>query len=124
MLDLTTAITDQSPPLCGHLQLVGDDTVAGWPGSVDLAHELPNGFNFRSVELETFSLMDPVQPILQSYAHTLKNLIIVIHDRNAHSTCRPSLPLSALTVSLADHPLQNATSCWNSDWQSSRFFVG
>ena len=98
VLDPTTAITDQSPPLCGHLQLVGDDTAAGWPGSVDLTHELPNGFNFRSVELKTFSLMDPVQLILRSCAHTLQNLIIVIRDRNAHGTCRPSLPSSALTV--------------------------
>ena len=55
VLDPTTVITDQSPPLCGHLRLVGDVTTAGWPGSLDLAYELLGSFNFRSVELKTFS---------------------------------------------------------------------
>ena len=55
VLDPTTVITDQSPPLCGHLRLVGDVTTAGWPRSLDLAYELLGSFNFQSVELETFS---------------------------------------------------------------------
>ena len=86
-MDPTTVIIDQSPPLSGHLRLGGHSAVSGL---VDLVYELPNGFNFRSIELEDFS-GDCVQPILQSCAHTLEDLTIVLNDDgDDDGTCRPS----------------------------------
>lgn len=91
MLDPTTTAIGQSPPLCGHLRLVGYDTTTEWPGSTDLAHALLNGFNFRTVELEAF-WGDRVQQMLQSCAHTLEDLTIIPHKTGEY---RLSFPLSA-----------------------------
>ncbi|KAF9781719.1 hypothetical protein BJ322DRAFT_240621 [Thelephora terrestris] len=67
-------VIDQSPPLCGHLRLVGVDTAVPWP--VDLTLELPNGINFRSVELEAF-FGSRAQHVLNACAGTLESLTIV-----------------------------------------------
>lgn len=95
MLDLTTTAIDQSPPLCGHLRLVGYNTIARWPGSTDLTHDLPNGFNFRTVELEAYS-GDRVQQVLQSCAHTLEDLTIVLDETGFHQL--EELVFTELTV--------------------------
>ena len=71
---LSLAVIDQSPPLCGHLRLSGVDTVVPWP--IDLTHELPNGINFRSVELEAF-FGSRAQYVLNACAGTLESLTIV-----------------------------------------------
>lgn len=67
-------IVDRSPPLRGHLRLVGYPTTGDV--SVVFACELSNDFNFRTVELEYF-FRDRVQHILDSCADTLENLTIV-----------------------------------------------
>ena len=72
---------DESPHLRGHLRLAGVDTVVKWP--VDLANELPNGINFRSVELEGF-FGSRAQHTLNACAHTLENLTIVPHETGTH----------------------------------------
>ena len=71
------ATVNQCPPLRGHLRLAGDDTVAKWP--VGLVHEIPNGMNFRSVELRAFFGGD-AQHILSACAHTLQSLTIVLRE--------------------------------------------
>ena len=70
-------LTDQSPPLNGHLRLAGVTTVAQWP--VDFAKELPNGINFRSIELDDF-FGGGAQQILTTCAHTLVDLTIASRD--------------------------------------------
>lgn len=72
---MTLAAVGQSPPLCGHLRLVGADAVV--PHLLDLSyeHQLPNGINFRSIELSTF-LGYRAQGILRACAATLENLIV------------------------------------------------
>lgn len=70
-------IIDKSPPLRGHLRLAGVDTVVQWP--VDLVHEIPNGINFRSVELEGF-FGSRAQHALNACANTLEHLTIVPHE--------------------------------------------
>jgi hypothetical protein len=70
----TPALIEHSPPLCGHLRLAGYGTTSQEP--VDFTRELPNGFNFRTVELEAF-FGDRVQYILDACADTLEDLIIV-----------------------------------------------
>ena len=59
-------IVHQSPPLCGLLRLDGC-----WP--VDFGRALPNGINFRSVELKRFSEKG-AQKVLNTCADTLDNL--------------------------------------------------
>ena len=71
------ALIDQSPPLRGHLRMAGVHTVVQWP--VDFAHELPNGINFRSVELEDF-FGSTVHPALNGCAHSLESLTIVLFE--------------------------------------------
>ena len=66
-------LVERSPPLCGHLRLAGYGTTGQEP--VDFTHEIPNGFNFRTVELEAF-FGDGVQHILEACANTLENLTI------------------------------------------------
>ena len=68
------AVIEQSPPLRGHLRLAGYGTTSQEP--VDFARELPNGLNFRTVELEAF-FGDRVQRILNACAGTLEDLTIV-----------------------------------------------
>lgn len=72
--DQTDVVIDQSPPLRGNLSLIGYNTTGEWP--VDAIHELRNGMNFRSVELEAFS-SDRVQHILNACGNTLEDLAIV-----------------------------------------------
>ena len=67
-------IIDPSPPLRGHLRLAGYGTTSQEP--VDVARELPNRFNFRTVELEAF-FGDRVQRTLDACADTLEDLTIV-----------------------------------------------
>jgi hypothetical protein len=68
-------IVDRSPPLRGRLRLVGTVATAQYP--MDLAYELPNGINFRSVECVSVS-GDHVQQILNGCAHTLEHLSIAL----------------------------------------------
>ena len=70
-------IVGQSPPLRGNLRLAGYGTVVRW--IMDFVHELPNGVNFRSVELEDFFGKD-AQFALKACAKTLENLTIVPHS--------------------------------------------
>ena len=65
---------DQSPPLDGHLRLAGDDTVVQWP--IDLSEDLPNGINFRSVEIEDF-FGSRAQHMVNMCANTLEEFTIV-----------------------------------------------
>jgi hypothetical protein len=65
------AIVGRSPPLRGHLRLAGFVGMARY--LMDLAYKLPNGINFRSVELEGFG-GDYAQHILNGCAHTLEHL--------------------------------------------------
>ena len=74
------AAIEQPPPLRGRLRLVGYDTTFEWP---DLVHELPNGINFRSVELESF-FGERVSHVLQACAHTLEDLTIVPYEDGTH----------------------------------------
>jgi hypothetical protein len=75
------AIVDQSPPLRGRLRLVGAVAVAQY--LIDLAYELPNGINFRSVEFGGFAGSD-AQHILNGCAHTLENLTIIPSETGTH----------------------------------------
>jgi hypothetical protein len=93
---IVPAIVDRSPPLRGHLRLVGIVPEARY--LIDLAYELPNGINFRSVELEGFA-GSCAQHILNGCAHTLENLIIVPRSTGTY----PLSPLSSImTERLAD----------------------
>jgi hypothetical protein len=93
---IVPALIDQSPPLRGHLRLVGAVPVAQY--LIDLAYELPNGINFRSVELEGFA-GSYAQHLLNGCAHTLEDLIIV---PRSFGTNRLSLPLLGMTEWLAN----------------------
>jgi hypothetical protein len=75
------AIVNRSPPLRGHLRLEGAAPSAQY--SKDLAYELPNGINFRSVELEDLAGSD-AQHILNGCAHSLENLIITPLSTSTH----------------------------------------
>lgn len=90
--DPTTVAINRFPPLCGHLRLVGYKTTAEWPGSADPTHGLPDGFNFRSVELEDYPDRC-IQQLLRSCAHTLVNLTIVPPDVGAYHTSFPLLSI-------------------------------
>ena len=74
---------EHSPPLRGHLQLVGLDTGVQW--STNFARELPNGMNFRSIELEDLD-GNRVQRTLGACAHTLENLTIVPRGTGMYRT--------------------------------------
>ena len=87
----TSSPIDQSPPLRGHLRLAGADTVVEWP--VDFAHELPNGMNFRSVELEYF-YHEKAQHIIDKCAHTLESLTIAPHGDGTHRFPSQSLNMA------------------------------
>jgi hypothetical protein len=90
------AIVDRSPPLRGHLRLEGAAPSAQYPK--DLAYGLPNGINFRSVELEGFA-GSCAQHILNGCGRTLEDLTIVPRPPGAH---RLSLPLLVMTGWLAN----------------------
>ena len=66
----------QSPPFRGHLRLVGYRIPFQW--SMEFPSLLPDGINFRSIELEKFSV-DDIQHVLNACAHSLEHLIIVPH---------------------------------------------
>ena len=95
----------QSPPLCGHLRLLGSDTVVEW--LTDYTHELPDGINFRSVELEDF-FCHRAQNLLDTCAHTLESLTITIRGTGAH---RFFGPLTDSGEWLTNLPRQDAASC-------------
>ena len=83
------AIPDKSPPLSGHLRLCGTDyhmDASGDRWLVDLAHNLPNGIKFRSIELDRIT-GQRAQHILSACRCTLENLIIV------HSGSCTKMPL-------------------------------
>lgn len=81
------SIFDQLPPLRGHLRLVGLGGALRWPAG--FVHELQNGINFRSVEIEESSA-DYTQDILNACADTIESLTLVPRGFGA---CRPSFPL-------------------------------
>lgn len=83
----TPAFPHQSPPLCGHLRLIGSDAVVEW--LMDHAHEFPSGINFRSVELEDF-FFHRAQSLLDACAHALENLTITIRGTGTHLFLTPS----------------------------------
>lgn len=84
--DLTIpTIVDKSPPLRGHLRLVGVDIAVQWPA--EFAYELPDGINFRSVELQDVPC-NHAQHILSGCGHTLENLTVVPRGIGAHRTSR------------------------------------
>ena len=74
-------IIDQSSLIRGHLRLVDIDDAALLP--MDFAHELRNGFNFRSVELDSAS-GNHGQRLLNAYADTIRELTIVSNDRSTY----------------------------------------
>ena len=67
-------IVDKSPPLRGHLRLVGSGVVESW--LTEFARGLPNGINFRSVELQNV-FWSQAQQILNACVNTLDSLTIV-----------------------------------------------
>ena len=79
-----SALIGSSPPLSGHLQLVGYAAVDQWP--VDPIHELPNGMNFRSVELKDF-FGDRAQHILNPCSRTLEGLTVVLTTLGMVASC-------------------------------------
>ena len=66
-------IVDESPPLRGHLRLVGVGADE-WP--TEFANDLPNGINFRSVEFQGV-FWEHCQRILTACAGTLEDLTVV-----------------------------------------------
>jgi hypothetical protein len=88
------AITHQSPPLCGHLRLVGFGDAVYW--LADLVHELPNGINFRSVTLGDFYWDG--SNILNACARTLENLSIVAYAAGMRLLLLLSLDIPELFV--------------------------
>ena len=66
--------TDHSPPLCGHLRLAGTNAVTGWPA--EFIHELSNGTNFRSIELESEVFGESAQRILHGCATTVESFTV------------------------------------------------
>ena len=82
-------IFEQWPPLRGHLRLAGYGTTS----HEQLAFaRLPNGFNFRTVELEAF-FGDRVQYTLNACADTLEDLTIIPLGYGKHLP-----PLLSLTM--------------------------
>ena len=63
----------QSPPLSGHLRLAGYGALA--QELMDISHGLPNGMNFRSIELGHI-YADKAQRVLNACAHSLGDLTI------------------------------------------------
>ena len=84
------------PPLCGHLRLLGYDTMDQWP--VDPSHELSGVIRFRSVELVDF-LGEVATHILNTCAGSLEDLTVAPHK---NSTRQLSFPLLATVEHLAD----------------------
>lgn len=80
-LDVPLAV-GQSAPLSGHLRLVGYRTVDRWP--VDFVSDLPNGINFRSVELESFR-GHSAQRILDACVNTLEDVTFVFSSTGEYS---------------------------------------
>ena len=78
-------IVDKFPPLRGNLRLVGLDDKIHWP--VDLAEDIRNKVNFRSVELED-SFENYAQHILEACAGTIEHLTLVPRGTG---TCRMSV---------------------------------
>jgi len=66
-------IVDESPPLRGHLRLVG---VRPDQWLTEFTNDLPNGINFRSVELQSV-FWEHCQRILTACAGTLEDLTVV-----------------------------------------------
>lgn len=90
--DLTVpAFTNRSPPLGGHLRLAGAGPAANW--SADLAHELQNGMNFRSIELEDFTGY-MFQRMLDACASTLEQLAIKFNREGMRIHQLSFLPLT------------------------------
>jgi hypothetical protein len=85
------ALPDRSPPLRGRLRLEGAAPPAQYPK--DLAYNLPNGINFRSVELKDFAASD-AQHILSRCARTLENLTIAFYFTGAHRLSLLSLVIT------------------------------
>lgn len=77
---------DQSPPLRGHLRLVGYAYDYQW--QIAFAHELPNGINFRSVELDGF-FGTYAQHILEACAQTLQTLTLAHLGLGARKPIHP-----------------------------------
>ena len=77
-------IVDESPPLRGHLRLVGVGTDQ-WP--IEFTNDLPNGINFRSVELQGV-FWEHCQRILTACAGTLEDLTIAPRRQCTHSVQR------------------------------------
>ena len=73
-------IVDESPPLRGHLRLVGIGADE-WP--IEFARDLPNGINFRSVELKGV-FWDHCQLILTACGGTLEDLTVVPRRQCTH----------------------------------------
>jgi hypothetical protein len=88
--DLTLPfITNKSPPLRGHLRLVGIDTVVKLP--MDFLRELPNGINFRSVELEEY-FGRTAQDLVDGCARTLEDLTITTNGAGKRKLPFPLSP--------------------------------
>jgi len=74
-------VADSSPPLRGHLRLVGVDNTVHWP--TEFAYELPNGIRFRSVEFEDV-FCHQAQRIFVACWNTLESLTIVPRRDGTH----------------------------------------
>ena len=112
-------VVDQPPPLRGHLRLVGDDAVTHC--LAELTHELPNGLNFRSIELGDF-FGDPGQDIFSMCANTLE--CVTIRPQFLFGTYQHPLPQLAAAESLANAPPQKTLYCVVSISQVSKFSAG
>ena len=73
-------IVDKSPPLRGHLRLVG---IGSEDWFTEFANDLPNGINFQSVELRGV-FWDHSQRILTACGGTLEDLIVVPRRQCTH----------------------------------------
>ena len=79
-----------SPPLRGHLRLTGATADALCLWLIDLAYVLPNGINFRSIELEDIS-GHQVQHVVDACGRTLENLILIPYQHGMRFlSIRPS----------------------------------
>lgn len=101
-----------SPPLRGHLRLAGANTAVDWP--INIAHELPNGMNFRSVELEYF-YGEKAQRLLDKCARTLEDLTIAPQIEGTRILPFPSL---SMAESLAEFLRQEVKSFLTSNSRS------
>jgi len=72
-------IVSESPPLRGHLRLVGVGKDE-WP--IEFTNDLPNGINFRSVELQGV-FWEHCQRVLTACANTLEDLTVVPRGERA-----------------------------------------